>query len=152
MSLRNLSDILAAKRSLHTSQAANSTGELLTDDSEDEEIVPEKEYDEDLDVDTSMDVEADESDAAALLATQIIDYTPGDILGKLLAFINQLRSCSEPTRLYFERICINLGIPPRKLKLWVRTRWGSLHDCFESATTMRKVCTCRYGTRSMLTS
>lgn len=31
-----------------------------------------------------------------------------------------------------------VGVEPRKLKLWVRTRWGSLNDCLESGLDMRK--------------
>lgn len=133
--------ITATKKSLRRPVIAQNDSSTPVDDSDDEELAPEDEYDEDLDVNTSMEVEANEGDPAELLSTQDVEFTAGDALGKLLAFINQLRSCSEPTRLYFEKLCRVLGIPPRKLKLWVRTRWGSLYDCLITASSMKKVCT-----------
>ena len=54
-------------------------------DSEDDEL-----EDEEADVDTSMDVEASAEDAEAVASTIIVDYQPGDCIGKLLAFVNQV--------------------------------------------------------------
>lgn len=59
--------------------------------------------------------------------------------GKLLAFINQLRASSDVVRKYFYDTCDQLGIKKRALKLWIRTRWGSLGDCFKNCLAMQKV-------------
>ncbi|KAJ2912911.1 hypothetical protein MD484_g7495, partial [Candolleomyces efflorescens] len=127
----NVVGIVASKKRLHHQSTPN-------EESDDEDVAPEDEYDEDLDPDTSMDLEADESDPLAVQEAQITDFEPGDVMGKLLAFLNQLRSSSEPTRIHFETVCKNVGIQPRKLKQWVRTRWGSLADCLESAVNLQK--------------
>jgi hypothetical protein len=71
------------KRRLHT-QSINNTKD---DDMDDEP-------DEDLDVDVSMDIEATENDADAILAASITDFEAGDVVGKLMAFIAQIRSCA----------------------------------------------------------
>lgn len=86
-----------------------------------------------------MDVDANPQDAAEVLSLQTVEFDPGDVIGKLLAFINQLRGCSESARTFFAEICVLCKLSPRKLKLWVRTRWGSLSDCFETALYLRPV-------------
>jgi hypothetical protein len=51
--------------------------------------------DDDAEIDTSMDIEASADDVEAMKATTVVDFNPGDTLGKLLAFINQVRMSSE---------------------------------------------------------
>jgi len=42
-----------------------------------------------------MAIEADANDAEAMATTTIVDFNPGDTLGKLMAFINQAQMSSE---------------------------------------------------------
>lgn len=95
--------------------------------------------DDDAEIDTSMDIEASADDAEAMKATTIVDFDTGDILGKLLAFINQVRMSSEGVREFLAQICGMHGIKPIELRLWVRTRWGSLSDCLKSVLEIQKV-------------
>ncbi|KAJ3492900.1 hypothetical protein NLJ89_g11143 [Agrocybe chaxingu] len=94
------------------------------DDEEDIEV-------EDFDVDISMDVEATADDVEAILASSVTDFDAGDVVGKLMAFLNQVRMSSEGTRDILKECCHSAGCKSLELKLWVRTRWGSLSDCFE---------------------
>jgi hypothetical protein len=105
-----------------------------TDDADEDE-----DENESFDVDTSMDVEATGHEAAAIKDTSVTSFRPGDIVGKIMAFINQLRSSSENIRDYLKKICISRGCPPLEIKVWVRTRWGSLSDCFHVILGQRKV-------------
>lgn len=98
------------------------------------------EDDEDEAVDVSTAIEADADDPEAMAATTIVDYEPGDALGKLMALVNQLRMSSEGTREYLSRTCIMQNVKPIELLLWIRTRWGSLTNCLESTLTIQKVC------------
>lgn len=109
-------------------------------DSDDEELGPEDKYDEDLDIDTNPALEADATDASALLATLVVEFEAGDTLGKALAFVNQLRACSATVLDLFKKFCVMHEIDFRSPKLWVRTRWGSLADCLKWLLMMRKVC------------
>jgi hypothetical protein len=84
------------------------------------------EFEESFDVDISIDVEALPDDAEAMHAAFDISFEPGDIVGKLLAFIAQVRACSDDVREYLLQIATSLGCPSWEIKLWVRTRWGSL--------------------------
>ena len=56
-----------------------------------------------------------------------VDFDPKDILGKILAFVNQVRS-SPQARKYFRKLCIEENVTPLQLLKWVRTRWASLYD------------------------
>ena len=49
----------------------------------------EPEHDE-ADIDVLMEIEADPDDAEAMAATTLVEYDPGDTLGKLMAFVNQV--------------------------------------------------------------
>ena len=69
--------------------------------------------DDDPDVNVSMDIDASADDAEAMMGTMIIDFDAGDMLGKLLAFINQ--------------VCM------------LSTHWGSLSDCLKLAPQIQKV-------------
>jgi hypothetical protein len=115
--------------------------EVDNDEDEDED-----EDEDDLeDVDVSMAVEADADDLEAMAAITVTDYDPGDTLGKLMAFVNQLRMSSELTRDYLVRMCIMQNIKPIELLLWIRTRWGSLTHCLEATLFVQKVCTVYYS-------
>jgi hypothetical protein len=95
--------------------------------------------DNDEDINTSMDVDASSNDVEAMLATTAVDYDPGDTLGKVMAFVNQVRMSSEGVREYLHHACNVRGVKPIELRLWVRTRWGSLSNCLESVLAVQKV-------------
>jgi hypothetical protein len=84
-----------------------------------------------------------------------LDFNPGDILSKALAFIrsvsvsmimfqsdvdlrNQIRS-SPQARKFFEKLCEEEGLPKLKLLNWVRTRWASMYDLLERLLKLRLV-------------
>ena len=73
-----------------------------------------------------MDVDASADDVEAMAETLIVDFEPGDTLGKLLAFVNQVRMSSEDVCEYFAHSCNIHNIKPIELCLWVRSCWGSL--------------------------
>jgi hypothetical protein len=85
-----------------------------------------------------MDIEASEHDTAAIEAALITSFKPGDVVGKILAFIAQLRLSSEDTREYLKKMCLSRGCTPLEVKIWVRGRWGSLSDCFHIILSQRK--------------
>ena len=95
--------------------------------------------DDNPDVDVSMDIDASADDAEAMMGTTLIDFDIGDTLGKLLAFINQVHMSSEGVREFLAEMCVMHHIKPIELRLWVRTRWGSLSDCLKSALQIQKV-------------
>ncbi|PPR06396.1 hypothetical protein CVT24_002491 [Panaeolus cyanescens] len=127
--------LMSTKKCVHEKQTTAS----VEDDSDDEEINPKDEYNEDLDVDTNPLLEADSSNPDALLATLVVEFDPGDTLGKALAFVNQLRACSTTVLDFFEQICSTFKVVFKKPKLWVRIRWGSLADCFAWLLLLQKV-------------
>jgi hypothetical protein len=98
------------------------------------------EFEESFDVDISMEVEASSDDAEAMLAAFDDTFEAGDVVGKLMAFIAQLRACSDDVREYLSQLSTSLGCPSWEIKLWVRTRWGSLSDCFRTVLAIQKVC------------
>lgn len=93
----------------------------------------------DPDINISTDIDASADDAEAMMATTVVDFDIGDTLGKLLAFINQVRMSSEGVREFLAEMCVMHHIKPIELRLWVRTRWGSLFDCLKSALQIQKV-------------
>ena len=97
------------------------------------------EGDDEADIDVSMDIDASADDPDAMGETLIIDFEPGDTLGKLLAFVNQVQMSSEGVREYLTHFCIMHGIKPIELRLWVRSRWGSLSDCLKCTLHVQKV-------------
>ena len=60
-------------------------------------------------------------------------------LGKVLAFVNQICLCGEDTQKYLTILCTTNGCKPLKIKLWVRTHWGSVADCFGRVLELCKV-------------
>jgi hypothetical protein len=107
------------------------------DTSDEEDNTDEYDNDNEFDIDVNMEIEATPDDVEAMLGTTITDFEAGDVVGKLMAFVNQLRASSEPTRDFLKQLCRTNECKPRDLKLWVRTRWGSLSDCFEVVLNMR---------------
>ena len=118
-----------------------------TNDSEDEDVdqledePAQGEYDEDLDVEVRMDIEATEYNANGILAALNTDFEAGDIVGKLMAFIAQICSCSEDTPEYLMELLTTNGCPRLEIKLWVWTCWGSLSDCLAVTLSVQKVWT-----------
>ncbi len=97
-------------------------------------------FEESFDVDISLEVEALPDDAEAMHAAFDVTFEAGDVVGKLMAFIAQLRSCSDHVREYLMQMATSLGCPSWEIKLWVHTRWGSLSDCFRTVFAIQKVC------------
>jgi hypothetical protein len=98
------------------------------------------EFDESLNIDISMEIEASADDVDTMRTAYDVTFEAGDVVGKLMAFIAQIRSCSYDTREYLMQIAVSLGCPSWEIKLWVRTRWGSLSDCFRTVLAIQKVC------------
>jgi hypothetical protein len=94
----------------------------------------------DPDIDLSMDVDASANDAEAMAETLMVDFEPGDTLGKLLALVNQVRVSSQDARDHLAHACTMHNIKPIELRLWVRSRWGSLTHCLSAALEVQKVC------------
>jgi Domain of unknown function (DUF4413) len=67
----------------------------------------------------------DTTDLDDLLDTE--EFDPGDLLGKVLAFINQVCS-SLQARAFFHKLCKDENLPPLQLLKWVRTHWASLYN------------------------
>ncbi|KAM6492668.1 hypothetical protein JOM56_012392 [Amanita muscaria] len=114
--------------------------DVILDEDRTEGVDPDlvDEYEDDLDIDTSHEIEATADGEEAMLSTLVTEFDAGDVTGKLMAFINQIRSSGEPTRIFLKELCVSNGCSPREIKLWVRTRWTSLSDCFETVLIMRK--------------
>ena len=94
------------KRRLQGSKTGDGDKSKGDDKSEDGD-----EYNEDLDVETSMEAEAEADDVEAVLAASEADFEAGDVVGKILAFIAQLRACSEDTRDYLKARTVSSGCP-----------------------------------------
>lgn len=91
------------------------------------------------DIDVSVEIEASSDDVAAMALTTDTNFEPGDVLGKLLAFVNQVRMSSEGVRAYLDHVCAVHQLKAIKLQLWVRTRWGSMSHCLETTLAIQKV-------------
>jgi hypothetical protein len=128
------------KRSQKDAENGDDENDDATDATEgnDTAKIGDKEED-DADIDISMDVEASANDAEAMAETLVVDFEPGDTLGKLLAFVNQVRMSSEDVREYLSRSCSMHNIKPIELRLWVRSRWGSLSHCLSATLEVQKV-------------
>jgi hypothetical protein len=87
-----------------------------------------------------MEVEALPNDVEAMHAAFDVSFKAEDVVGKLLAFIAQLRACSDDMWEYLLQIAMSLGCPSWEIKLWVCTHWGSLSDCFHTVLAIQKVC------------
>lgn len=69
-----------------------------------------------------------------------ITFQPGDLLGKAIALITQIRR-SPQAKSYFETVCAEENLKPLELKKWVRTRWGSMCDLLERLLVNKAVST-----------
>ena len=67
------------------------------------------------------------------------EFDPADLLRKILAFVNQVRS-SLQAHAYFHKLCQDENLPPLQLLKWVRTRWASLYDLINCLLDMRAAC------------
>lgn len=127
----NVPGIGRTKAKIHGSDSAAATSAQQELDAE---------FERSFDVDVSMEVEASPDDAEEMHAAFDTTFEAGDVVGKLLAFIAQLRACSNDVQEYLLQIATSLGCPSWEIKLWVRTRWGSLSDCFRTVLAIQKVC------------
>ena len=91
------------------------------------------------DIDISTEIEASSDDAATMALITVTNFEPGDVLGKLLAFINQVHMSSEGVCAYLDHVCAVHQLKPIKLRLWVRTRWGSMSRCLEATLAIQKI-------------
>ncbi|KAF5336641.1 hypothetical protein D9758_015942 [Tetrapyrgos nigripes] len=68
---------------------------------------------------------------------EIDEFAPGDVVGKVLALIRQI--CVSPqAHAYFRKCCISTNNRPLELRLWIRTRWASLHDALDRVIVLEK--------------
>ena len=125
-------------KTLHIPSVMKTNSTLREVEEDENNNEPEDLYDGD-DIDISTEIEASSDDVAAMASTTATDFEPGDVLGKLLAFVNQVRMSSEGVRAYLEHVCADNQLKPIKLRLWVRTRWGSMSHCLESTLAIQKV-------------
>ena len=125
MTALNVPGLGQTKAKLH----ASSSGQQVVD-----------EFDKGLDIDTSIEIEASADNAEAMHAAFDITFEAGNVVGKLMAFIAQLRSCGDDTHDYLKRIATSLGCLSWEIKLWICTCWGSLSDCFRTVLAIQKVC------------
>ena len=110
------------------------------DDDEDASDHNNEDKPEDKDDDSEdVAIEADADDPEAMATTMIVNYDPGDALGKLMALVNQLQMSSEGTWENLFHTCIMQNIKLIELLLWIQTRWGSLTHCLESTLSIQKV-------------
>lgn len=91
----------------------------------------------DCDIDTSLETEANVNDANAINTS--MDFTPGDIVGKLLAFIAEVNGGGEQALEYLLELCRTNGCSVLQVKTWVQTRWGSMSNCFDRMLEIRKI-------------
>ena len=137
--IRELGISSTRKRNNKSKTLANNEEDNIILTELDDNNVEGSDADNDADINTSMDIEASAEDAEAMRVTIVVDFDPGDTLGKLLAFINQVHMLSEGVQDLLAQICEMHSIKPIKLRLWVRTRWGSLSDCLKFALAVQKV-------------
>ena len=97
------------------------------------------EYNEDLDVDTCLEVEALAGDVKAVQAASVTNFDAGDIVSKLMAFIAQQCLRSEDAHNYLKELAVGNGCLPWEIKLWVHSCWGSLSNCFRTVLAICKV-------------
>ena len=67
------------------------------------------------------------------------EFDPADLLGKILAFVNQVHSSLQACT-YFHKLCQDKNLPPLQLLKWVRTRWALLYDLINRLLDVRAAC------------
>ncbi|KAF8258088.1 hypothetical protein EI94DRAFT_1624901, partial [Lactarius quietus] len=65
-------------------------------------------------------------------------YASGDTLGKLWAFINQVRLSPQASAFFF-KCCAEEGLPCLELIKYVQMRWSSMYDLLECAFLLKPV-------------
>ena len=61
------------------------------------------------DIDVSTEIEASSDDVVAMALTTTTNFKPGDVLGKLLAFVNQVRMSSEGVCAYLDQYALSIS-------------------------------------------
>jgi len=89
-----------------------------------------------FDIEVNTEIEATSDDIEAMLGMTITDFKVGNVIGKVMAFVNQLWPPSKPTQDFLKQLCCNNECLLWDLKLWVRTHWGSLSNLFEVVLSM----------------
>jgi len=89
-----------------------------------------------FDIEVNMEIEATPDNVEAMLGETIIDFEAGDVVRKLLEFVNQLQALSKATWDFLKHLCHTNDCKPQDLKLWVRSHWDSLSDCFDLILSM----------------
>ena len=136
----------------HVKQHLHGKGkEAEVEEADKEAEASDSDDDDELDIDTNMEVEASADNAEALHEASMTDFEPGDVVGKMMAFITQLRSCGEDTRDYLKKLGDILGCPQLEIKLWIQTHWGSLSDCFHVTLSLFRRCKLLFYSLSPLT-
>jgi hypothetical protein len=142
----NITSLTRVKQQLHGKESRRKEAEEETEGTDEEAEGNDGEAEagdgnsvDELDIDTNMEVEPSADDADALREASVTDFEPGDVVGKMMALIAQLRSCGEDTRDYLKKLGDMQGCPQWEIKLWIRTRWGSLSDCFRVTLALQKV-------------
>ena len=119
VSALNISSLQNSQKNIHTI-VDNIVGDAGIDDHKD------LKDEEDFNVNMNMEVGASWDDDDAIWEASITDFNAGDVVGKLMAFIAQLRSCSEGAQDYLIELATSNGCIAWHIKLWVWTHWGSL--------------------------
>ncbi|KAK7437565.1 hypothetical protein VKT23_018463 [Stygiomarasmius scandens] len=94
-------------------------------------------FDFDDDIDFSQEEEPDDDNDEAVEQAMSTEWTPGDIVGKLLAFVAQIRQCDAAMD-YLDSLCMSHCGRSLQVATWVRTRWGSLAKCFDRMIELRE--------------
>ncbi|KIK80137.1 hypothetical protein PAXRUDRAFT_159450 [Paxillus rubicundulus Ve08.2h10] len=81
---------------------------------------------------------------------EVEDFEPGDLLGKVLALITQVR-LSPQAKAYFAMVCKEEGLKPLELIKWIHTHWGSMCDLLECLIQNKSVSSFIYLMYSKLT-
>jgi hypothetical protein len=67
------------------------------------------------------------------------NFDPANLLGKILAFINQV--CSSPqAHSYFQKLCKDKNLPVLQLLKWVCTHWASLYNLITCLLDVHPAC------------
>ena len=67
------------------------------------------------------------------------EFDPADLLGKVLAFINQVRALPQACA-FFHKLCKDENLLPLQLLKWICTRWASLYDLINRLLDVRPTC------------
>lgn len=82
--------LMKTKKALKTRTAENDDHDMEAEIVEDEDLEDDNAEDDNADIDVLMELEASADDPEAMAATTVVDFDPGDTLGKILALVNQI--------------------------------------------------------------